>query len=93
MIYLLISITIILSLVIISLVLQFNRTQKAFLRKLRVLEDFIEELNYENQKQSVQLQLSEDLKTKLKEVNAALSKNVFELNYQLIEDLYPKKEN
>lgn len=67
--------------------------RSSFQSKLKPLEDFIEELNYENQKQSVQLQLSEDLKTKLKEVNAALSKNVFELNYQLIEDLYPKKEN
>jgi diphthamide synthase subunit DPH2 len=66
--------------------------RSSFHSKLKPLEDFIEELNSENQKQSVQLQLTEDLKTKLKEVNAALSKNVFELNYQLMEDLYPKKK-
>lgn len=50
------------------------------------------QLNEEYQKQSLQLQLSDDLKVKMKEVNAVLNKNVFELNYQLMEDLYPKKE-
>ncbi|RKS00550.1 hypothetical protein C8C84_0167 [Flavobacterium sp. 102] len=63
-----------------------------FQSKLKPLEEFIIELNSEHQKQSIQLQLSDDLKIKMKEVNVALSKNVFELNYQLLEDLYPKKE-
>jgi hypothetical protein len=63
-----------------------------FQSKLKPLEAFVLQLNEEQQKQSLQLQLSDDLKTKMKEVNAALSKDVFELNYQLLEDLYPKKE-
>ncbi|MEK8180462.1 hypothetical protein WMW71_08930 [Flavobacterium buctense] len=92
MIYLLVSITVILSLVIVYLILQFHQSQKAFQQKLKVFEDFMVELNSEQKKQSIQLRLSDDLKAKLKEVNAALSKNVFELNYQLMEDLYPKKE-
>ena len=50
------------------------------------------QLNKESKKQSFQLQLTEDLKVKMKEVTAVLNKNVFELNYQLMEDLYPKKE-
>ena len=61
-----------------------------FQSKLKPLEAFVLQLNEEQQKQSLQLQLSDDLKTKMKEVNAALSKDVFELNYQLLEDLYPK---
>lgn len=92
MIYLLISISIVLSLVIVYLILQFNQSQKAFRQKLKVFEDFMIELNSEHQKQSLQLQLSDDLKAKMKLVNTALCKNVFELNYQLLEDLYPKKE-
>jgi hypothetical protein len=92
MIYLLISITVVLSVIIVYLIIQFNQSQKVFRQKLKVLEDFMVELNVEQQKQSLQLQISEDLKAKMKEVNAALCKNVFELNYQLLEDLYPKKE-
>lgn len=63
-----------------------------FKSKLKPLEEFINELNREQNKQSLQLQLSDDLKIKIKEANAVLSKNVFDLNYQLLEDLYPKKE-
>lgn len=92
MIYLLISITVVLSVIIVYLIMQFNQSQKVFRQKLKVLEDFMVELNVEQQKQSLQLQISEDLKVKMKEVNTALCKNVFELNYQLLEDLYPKKE-
>lgn len=92
MIYLLVAITVILSLVIVYLILQFNQSQKKFQQKLKVFEEFMVELNSEQKKQSLQLQLSEDLKTKMKEVNTVLCKNVFELNYQLLEDLYPKKE-
>jgi len=93
MIYLLISITVVLSVIIVYLIMQFNQSQKVFRQKLKVLEDFMVELNVEQQKQSLQLQISEDLKVKMKEVNTVLCKNVFELNYQLLEDLYPKKES
>lgn len=92
MIYLLISITIVLSLVIVYLISQSYQSQKKFQAKLQVFEAFMVELNNEHQKQSLQLRLSEDLKIKMNEVNAVLSKNVFEFNYQLLEDLYPKKE-
>ena len=63
-----------------------------FQSKIKPLESFIIRLNEENQNQSLQLQLSDELKLKIKEVNTALNKNIFELNYQLMEDLYPKKE-
>jgi len=62
-----------------------------FQSKLKPLEEFIIELNKEQRKQSLQLELSDNLKIKMKEVNSVLSKNVFELNHQLMEDLYPKK--
>ena len=63
-----------------------------FQSKLKPLEEFMIELNNQQIRQTLQLQLSDDLKIKMKEVNAALNKNIFELNYQLTEDLYPKKE-
>jgi RecB family endonuclease NucS len=67
--------------------------RNAFQSKLKPLEEFMVQLNSEQSVQSVQLQVSDDLKLKMKEANAALSKNIFELNYQLLEDIYPKKEN
>jgi diphthamide synthase subunit DPH2 len=67
------------------------KERSEFHSKLKPLEEFMTQLNKEQKKQSLQLQLSDDLKMKMKEVNDALSKNIFELNYQLLEDLYPKK--
>ena len=67
--------------------------RRMFQSKLKPLEEFITQLNSEQNIQSLQIKLSDDLKIRIKEVNAALSKNVFELNYQLVEDSYPKKEH
>jgi len=69
------------------------KERSVFQSKLKPLEEFMAQLNSEQNRQSIQLQLSDDLKIKMKEVNDALSKNIFDLNYQLLEDLYPKKEN
>nr|WP_294774164.1 hypothetical protein [uncultured Flavobacterium sp.] len=77
---------------IIYLLRQLLSERDSFASKIKPLEAFMVQLNEEYQKQSLQLQLSDDLKVKMKEVNAVLNKNVFELNYQLMEDLYPKKE-
>lgn len=66
--------------------------RNSFVSKIKPLEEFMWQLNEECVRQSLQLQLSEEMKRKMKEVNAVLNKNVFELNYQLIEDLCPKKE-
>lgn len=62
-----------------------------FQSKLKPLEAFVIQLNEEQKRQSLQIQLSDDLKIKMKEVNVALNKEVFELNCQLFENLYPKK--
>lgn len=63
-----------------------------FRSKLKPMEAFMLQLSQEQEKQSLQVQLSEELQLKMKEVNSALSRNIFELNYQLMEDTYPKKE-
>ena len=67
--------------------------RRKFHSKLKPLKEFIVQLDHEQSLQSIQLQLSDDLKRKLKEVNTVLSQNIFELNYQLLEDHYPKKED
>lgn len=66
--------------------------RNAFTTKLEPLEQLMIQLNEDCKNQSLQIQLSDDLKGKMKEVNAALSRNIFELNYQLFEQSTPKKE-
>lgn len=55
------------------------------------MEDFIVQIGNEQQAQNNQLQLSEELKQKLSQINATLSNDIYELNFKLVEDLYPRK--
>ncbi|MGL2966515.1 hypothetical protein [Flavobacterium sp. XGLA_31] len=62
-----------------------------FKGKIRVLEDFIVQVSREQTAQNNQLLLSEELKQKLKIINATLNKDIFDLNYQLFEELQSRK--
>jgi hypothetical protein len=77
---------------IVFLIYKMLSERNAFASKLRPLEQLMVQLNEDCKNQSLQIQLSEDLKTKMKEVNTVLSRNVFDLNYQLFENSFPKKE-
>jgi hypothetical protein len=62
-----------------------------FNAKIKVLEDFIIHISKEQTIQNNQLQLSDALKQQLQLINATLNKEVFELNYQLFEELQSRK--
>lgn len=62
-----------------------------FNAKIKVLEDFIVHISKEQAIQNNQLLLSEELKQQLQLINAALNKEVFDLNYQLFEELQSRK--
>jgi hypothetical protein len=62
-----------------------------FNAKIKVLEDFIINISKEQTNQNNQLQLSDALKQQLQLINATLNKEVFELNYQLFEELQSRK--
>ena len=62
-----------------------------FQSKVSYLEDIIKQLCEEQKVQNNQLYLSEELKNKITLINVSLSNDIFELNYQLLEELYPKK--
>ena len=49
------------------------------------------QITNEQRAQSNQLQLSEELKQKLTHINATLSKDIYEVNFNLVEELYPRK--
>jgi hypothetical protein len=62
-----------------------------FNAKIKVLEDFIIHISKEQTIQNNQLLLSDALKQQLQLINATLNKEVFELNYQLFEELQSRK--
>jgi hypothetical protein len=62
-----------------------------FNAKIKVLEDFIVQISKEQIIQNNQLLLSEELKQQLELINTTLNKEVFDLNYQLFEELQLRK--
>lgn len=64
----------------------------SFDTKLKALEEFVIQLNEEQKMQSNQLQISSELREKMKEINQTLNRNIFDINYQLFEDNYQKKK-
>jgi hypothetical protein len=59
--------------------------------KLHILEEFIVHITKEHRVQNNQLQVTEELKQKMKVINTTLNKEIFDLNYQLFEELALRK--
>lgn len=76
---------------IVYLITKIQLDRKKFQSRIKVLEDFIVQISNEQQTQSNQLQLSDELKEKLTLINATLSKDIYEMNFKLVEELYPRK--
>lgn len=77
--------------IIIYLLNKIQADRLKYLSKIKVLQDFMVHLNNEQQIQNNQLQLSEELKKKVVQVNSVLSKDIYDLNFKLVEELYPRK--
>lgn len=77
--------------VILALIVNFKSSNLDYQRRVMLLEDIILEMksNLENQNQKIEL--SEDLRLKLKASNETLSNSIFNLNYEIFEELYSKK--
>lgn len=69
--------------------IQTDRT--AYQTKLHILEEFMVHISKEQNVQNNQLQITEELKQKMKAINATLNKEIFDLNYQLFEELDLRK--
>lgn len=89
--YILILIIIALSFVIFGMIVNFKMSNSDFQKRVMLLEEIILEMksNLENQNQKIKL--SEDLRLKLKASNEALNNSIFNLNYEIFEELYSKK--
>jgi hypothetical protein len=93
MLYFLILFLFSLLVLVIILILKINNERKKFQATLSVLQNFITQLTQEQKKQDNQLILSAELNQKLGIINQSLNKDVFELNFELFEQNYPKKSN
>jgi len=83
----LIVLSILLFLFIFYLNYKFYNDRKKFRSKLQTLEEFIVKINKQQAIQNNQLQLSDDMRQKLNAINATLSNDIFDLNYELFEVL------
>ena len=76
---------------IIYLISKIQLDRQKFNSRIKILEEFIVQITNEQKAQSNQLQLSEELKQKLTHINATLSKDIYEMNFKLVEEIYPRK--
>jgi hypothetical protein len=91
MVYLIVLIVLSFLVLVFYLVHKIKADTARFNAKIKVLEDFIIHISKEQTIQNNQLQLSDALKQQLQLINATLNKEVFELNYQLFEELQSRK--
>ncbi|WP_333600665.1 hypothetical protein [Flavobacterium sp.] len=91
MVYILVLLAVFFLIIIIYLLDKIQTDRVKFQTKIKVLEDFFIHINQENRVQNNQLQLTEELKQKLQQINATLNKDIFDLNYQLFEELQSGK--
>lgn len=78
-------------LVIFGLITNFKRNNLDFRRRIKFLEEIILEMKSNLEKQNQKIKLSEDLRVTLGASNETLSNSIFNLNCEILEELYPKK--
>lgn len=78
-------------LVIFGLITNFKRNNLDFRRRIMLLEEIILEMKSNLEHQNQKVKLSEDLRVTLGASNETLSNSIFNLNCEILEELYPKK--
>lgn len=91
MIYILTLVIGVLSFVIFGLIANFKISNSDFQRRVMLLEDIIIEMKSNLEDKNQKIKISEDLRVKLKASNEAMKNSIFNLNYDIFEELYPKK--
>lgn len=73
------------------MIANFKMNNLDYQRRVMLLEDIILDMksNLENQNQKIKL--SEDLRLKLKASNESLNNSIFNLNYEMFDEMYSKK--
>jgi hypothetical protein len=84
-------ITILFLSLIVYLIIRIQSDRQKFNARIKFLEAFIVQLSNEQKTKDNQVQLSEELKEKLVHINQTLSQDIHDINFKLIEELYPRK--
>ncbi len=93
MVYILILIIGALCFVIFGLIVNFKISNLDFQRRVMLLEEIILEMKSNLEDQNQKVKLSEDLRLKLKASNEILNNSVFNFNFELLEEIYSKKQD
>jgi len=89
--YISIVIIVALTFVIFGLIVNFKISNSDFQKRVMLLEEIILEMKSNLEYQNQKIKLSEYLKLKLKASNETLNNSIFNLNYEIFEELYSKK--
>ena len=92
MIYFLILLILILCFFILGLIVQHNRGKEQFENKIESLEVLIDELNANLLVLNNKVKISEDLESNMRKRNYTISKKIIDMNTQIIQEIYKKKE-
>lgn len=89
--YILTIIFLMLLMLIFYLAGKIHSDREKYKSRLSVLEQFITDLNKQQETQMQQLQLSQELKERLKQITSDLNQNIFDFNYTVFEENYKKR--
>lgn len=89
--YLLVIIFLLLLLVIFCLANKIVVDRDKFKSKLRLLNELMNDLNNQQELQDSQINISNELRERLKQIVDEINQDIFDLNYQLFEENYQKK--
>lgn len=89
--YLLVIIFLLLLLVIFCLAKKIVEDRDKFKSKLRLLNELMNDLNNQQELQDSQINISNELRERLKQIVDEINQDIFDLNYQLFEENYQKK--
>lgn len=77
--------------VIVYLNYRFYHDRQVFRKRIRTLEEMVVRLTREQHLKDAQVQLSEELRSKLRSINTTLNNDIFDFNHELLQILAKNK--
>ncbi len=77
--------------VIVYLNYRFYQDRQVFRKRIRTLEEMIVRLTREQHIKDAQVHLSDELRSRLRKVNATLNNDIFDFNHELLQILAKNK--
>jgi predicted Holliday junction resolvase-like endonuclease len=88
---LVLTLILVLIFVVLNLLIQFYFENRNFKKETNYLNEVIVQLSKKKSDKLDQIKLSEDISLKLKTSNETLNNSIFNLNFEILEELYSKK--